>query len=167
MESRNKLLKKVMIVISVVLVLVLAVQALQKNKVAEISKEDDIGTKNDLSGSAPEVVSDQGEFTLIHVSVEGDVFKEASSLSSDEKEKVNAAIMDYMIRSAAWDAIPVEEMGEHYIIIQRGTDNTEEKYFLFKLDDKYVLQWEKARRWSYITDISYINIEEVLKSHEE
>ena len=113
------------------------------------------------------LVFQDDEFTLIHVSEEGDILLETSNVSSDEKEKLNAAIMDYMLRSAAWEALPVEEMGEHYIIIQKDNDGYEEIYLLFEIEDKFALQWEKANRWSYITEQSYNNIKEVFKSREE
>lgn len=161
MAGYIKLNKTIFLILLIIMVLtiVVLVEMFQQ-------ESNDIETPEEVSQEQQDKLSSV-KYKLIYYTKEGELKSEYEITDHDEEEKLNIAIMEYMLKSAAWESIPTEAMGEHYLIIQNNPESGEERYYIFKQEGKACMQWEKAGRWSYIMDENYKSVETISRVHEK
>jgi len=93
-------------------------------------------------------------------SVELELYREGRSsayLLTEEKDRQIArdAVMDYMVKSAAWEDPDISTLDMYIRIILYYKDGTESEYYVYDRDGVHCMQRGRSGRYSVISDQAY------------
>ena len=119
-----------------------------------------IVTEEDKIASAP---TPQDKNLTIALYQDGEYVHSATIDDEEQKQIVTDAIFNYMIKSAAWEAVDIDRQEDRIVI--RGAYDTD--FYVFDLDGQHCMQSGRDGRYAFISDEVYAPLYELITENQK
>jgi hypothetical protein len=163
------MVKTALQILMVMMLLLAAACGASKEELSPIDTKKATVTEGALASSSiqPEIPSVQAdEKALVEVidivlCCNGE-YRESYSLTTDaEKNLVQAAVFNYMIKSAAWEGVDIESIGMYIHIYEQRSNGEAAEYYVFEKDGQPCMQAGRDGMYSTISDEVYQTLYEL------
>ena len=163
------MVKTALRILMVMMLLLAAACGAEKEELRPMDTESATVTEGALASSSahPETPSAQADEKALVDAVNIGLcrygeYLESYSLKTDaETSLVQAAVFNYMIKSAAWESVDIESMEMYIHIYEQRSDGEAAEYYVFEKDGQPCMQAGRDGMYSTISDEAYRSLYEL------